>query len=92
MVCIPCILAPIGLWIWFRFLYPLVSKFLNFRKPTAIDKSTIVNDKLLSDGQIDMSGDSKEKIGNYQNSVSSDIDKEVPISNDSCQEVDKKNL
>ena len=40
MVCIPCIIAPVLLFIWYRFIQPIVLKFWNPWNPQKAVKNT----------------------------------------------------
>ena len=52
MVCIPCIVIPVFLYIWHRFLQPFVMKFWNpWKKPTAgNEENKLVENAQASDG------------------------------------------
>lgn len=52
MVCIPCIVIPVFLYIWHRFLQPFVMKFWNpWKKPTTEnEENKLVENAKTSDG------------------------------------------
>ncbi|GFT91020.1 uncharacterized protein NPIL_15651 [Nephila pilipes] len=43
MVCIPCIIAPVLLFIWYKFIQPVVLKFWNPWAPQQTIKSSITD-------------------------------------------------
>uniref|UniRef100_A0A0K8R6I2 Putative secreted protein n=1 Tax=Ixodes ricinus TaxID=34613 RepID=A0A0K8R6I2_IXORI len=58
MVCIPCIIAPVLLYIWYRFIQPIVLKFWNpwEKKEIRLDAAGDARQdstKLASDGPAD---------------------------------------
>ncbi|KAK7864954.1 hypothetical protein R5R35_004938 [Gryllus longicercus] len=48
MVCIPCFVIPFFLFIWYRYLQPIVLKFWNPWKPVK-DNKTVVEEKRKED-------------------------------------------
>ncbi|XP_076331301.1 UPF0729 protein C18orf32 homolog [Tachypleus tridentatus] len=47
MVCVPCILAPILLWVWYRFIQPIIAKYWNPKVADATIECTPEGCKLV---------------------------------------------
>ena len=89
MVCIPCIIIPVVLWIWHRYLQPIVLKFWN---PWGKVEET--KDKTLDSkpGEGKNENIMTENMSNHPNINENNVGKTCPFSAFSKQEVaaDKK--
>lgn len=67
MVCIPCIIAPVLLFIWYRFIQPIVLKFWNpwekkeIRMDAAGDAPRDDSAKLVTDSTVGNATDQQQQ-------------------------------
>ncbi|CAL1300891.1 unnamed protein product [Larinioides sclopetarius] len=77
MVCIPCIIAPVLLFIWYRFIQPIILKFWNPWAPKQSIKSSAEKNAANTDDKTSACPFASKKEVTEASSEKEPVDKKV---------------